>query len=68
MSNRTLREIQTLRDRSNETLRFSRTMQEAGMRGGIEEDPGSGGGIWLWAVAGAMVLWLVLTLILGWTA
>jgi len=66
MSNRTLREIQTLRDRKIETPEYYRTMQEAGMRGGIEEDPGSGGGIWLWAVAGACVLWMVLIAILGW--
>ena len=63
---RTLREASALRDYSNTTLRFNRTRHEAGMHGPIDEEYGNGAGLILWGLVGAVLLWLVLTLILGW--
>lgn len=63
---RTLREASALRDYSNSTLRFNRTRQDAGMHGPLDADFGNGAGLILWGLVGAVLLWLVLTLILGW--
>lgn len=63
---RTLREASALRDYSNSTLKFNRTRQDAGMHGPIDEEYGNGAGIVLWGIVGAVLLWLALTLILGW--
>lgn len=62
---RTLREAEALRDFSNNTLRFNRTRHEAGMHGPIDEEYGNGGGILLWGVVGAVVLWIFLLLVLA---
>ena len=61
---RTLREASALRDYVT-----PRTRKEAGMHGPLDELDegfGNGAGIVLWGVVGAVLLWLVLTLILGW--
>ena len=66
---RTLREANVLRDYSNTTLRFNRTRHEAGMHGPLDdeydEEYGNGGGILLWGVVGAVVLWIFLLLVLA---
>lgn len=58
---RTLREASALRDYVT-----PRTRKEAGMHGPLDEDFGNGAGLILWGLVGAVLLWLVLTLILGW--
>jgi len=65
---RTLREAETLRDYSNNTLRFNRTRHEAGMHGPIDEEYGNGAGIVLWGIVGFFLLTGFLVLVLGWSA
>ena len=65
---RTLRDAEAARDTSNQTRRFNRPRQDAGMHGPIDDEYGNGAGLILWGIVGALVLWIVLTLILGWTA
>ena len=50
---RQLRDIRAI-DSRNQTLRFNRTMQEAGMEGGIDEDAPTGAAI-AWGLACAIV-------------
>ena len=57
---RILREASALRDYVT-----PRTRKEAGMHGPLDEEYGNGGGILLWGVVGAVVLWIFLVLVLG---
>lgn len=63
---RTMKEAQCLDDYAGRMqIRFPRTRADAGMHGPIDEDFGNGAGLILWGIVGALVLWVVLTLILG---
>ena len=65
MTNRTLRDANTVHDTSNETLRFNRTMQDAGLHGSFERDEPHGIVVFVFGLIGAIVLWIFLALILS---
>lgn len=58
----TIREAQALRDYSNQTLRFNRSMKEAGMRGPIGSRPTPAGKFW---IGYAIVLALIAAAVWG---
>lgn len=59
---RQMRELQSM-DNSNHTLRFNRTMQEAGMQGGIDTEAPTGA-----AIVWGLVCTVVALAIWGWVA
>ena len=64
---RTLKQAEMLRDYSNHTLKFNRSMHDAGMNGHIDESPGPQtlGALLLWGCVGALVLWVFLAVVLA---
>ncbi len=63
MTHRTLREANTVRDSSNDTLRFHRSLHDAGMYGGFErETPSAVVGL-IGSIIGAVALWVLLVLL-----
>jgi hypothetical protein len=57
-----------MNDPSNYTLRFCRTMKDAGLRGGFTNEPEPSGQKVLAGLGLAIFLTLFLLLALGWTA